>query len=244
VIASAAPAPVDDRTERGAARRRRAAAVDTDFARTGPARVARSIYTATVLRALRATFAPTTVTGAGRLAAGPYVFASNHASHADTMIIVTSLPGRLRRRVVVAAAADYFFPNRVTAVLTALFVGAIPVERDRVSRRTLDLCHRLLGEGWSLILYPEGGRSPDGEIQEFRPGAAWMARRADVPVVPVRLDGTYDVMPKGRALPRRAPVRVTYGEPLVLADGEDARSFGRRIETAVRDLGAISTGQN
>jgi 1-acyl-sn-glycerol-3-phosphate acyltransferase len=202
--------------------------------------VARSIYTATVLRALRALFAPTTTIGAERLAAGPYVFAANHSSHADTMIVVTTLPGRFRRRTVVAAAADYFFPNRVTAVLTAVFVGAIPVERDRVSRRTLDLCHRLLGEGWSLMLYPEGGRSADGEIQEFRPGAAWMARRADVPVVPVRIEGTHDVMPKGRVLPRRAPVRVSYGEPMVPADGEDARSFGRRIEQAVRELGSVS----
>jgi 1-acyl-sn-glycerol-3-phosphate acyltransferase len=237
VIPSPPPARVDAR----AGRRRRAAAVDTDFARRGPARVARSIYTATALRALRAVFAPTTTTGAERLAAGPYVFAANHSSHADTMVIVTTLPGRFRRRVVVAAAADYFFPNRVTAMLTAVFVGAIPVERDRVSRRTLDLCHRLLGEGWSLVLYPEGGRSPDGEIQEFRPGAAWMARRAAVPVVPVRIDGTHDVLPKGRALPRRAPVRVTYGEPVVLTEGEDARSFGRRIEEAVRDLGSLSS---
>jgi 1-acyl-sn-glycerol-3-phosphate acyltransferase len=237
VVAAPSLDPADARTSR----RRRAAAVDTDFARTGPARVARSIYTATALRALRALFAPTTVTGTEHLAAGPYVFAANHSSHADTMIIVTTLPGRLRRRAVVAAAADYFFPNRVTAVLTAVFVGAIPVERDRVSRRTLDLCHRLLGEGWSLVVYPEGGRSPDGEIQEFRPGAAWMARRADVPVVPVRICGTHDVMPKGRTLPRRAPVRVIYGEPLVLRQGENARAFGERIEQAVRDLGGVSS---
>ncbi len=203
--------------------------------------MARSLYTAAVLRPLRAAFAPTTTTGAERLGSGPYVFAANHSSHADTMVVVTTMPGRFRRRVVVAAAADYFFPNRVTALLTAVFVGAIPVERDRVGRRTLDLCHRLLGEGWSLLLYPEGGRSPDGEIQEFRPGAAWMARRAGVSVVPVRIDGTHDVLPKGRAFPHRAPVHVTYGEPLVLADGEDARSFGRRIEQAVRDLGGVSS---
>jgi 1-acyl-sn-glycerol-3-phosphate acyltransferase len=237
VVAGPPLAPTDAR----ASRRRRAAAVDTDFARTGPARVVRSLYTATALRVLRALFAPTTVIGAERLGAGPYVLAANHSSHADTMIIVTTLPGRIRRRVVVAAAADYFFPNRVTAVLTALFVGAIPVERDRVSRRTLDLCHRLLGEGWSLVVYPEGGRSPDGEIQEFRPGAAWMARRAQVPVVPVRIGGTHDVMPKGRGFPHRAPVRVIYGEPLVLREEENAKAFGQRIEQAVRDLGGVSS---
>jgi 1-acyl-sn-glycerol-3-phosphate acyltransferase len=211
--------------------------IDTDFARTRAGGAIRALYTATVLRGLRALFAPTAVEGLERIdAPGPYVIAANHSSHADTMLIVTTLPARIRRRAVVAAAADYFFPNRATAMVTALFVGAIPVERDRAGRRTLDLCHRLLGEGWSLVVYPEGGRSPDGEIGEFKPGAAWIARRAGVPVVPVRIVGAFDVMPKGRTLPRRARVRVIYGEPLVLEVGESARAFGDRIEKAVRDL--------
>jgi 1-acyl-sn-glycerol-3-phosphate acyltransferase len=231
-VVDRAPESVDRRT----ARRRRAAAVDTDFARRRPARVVRAAYTAVAMRTLRLVFAPTTVRGADRLGAGPFVLAANHSSHADTMVIVTTLPSRLRRRVVVAAAADYFFPNRATALVTAVFVSAIPVERDRVSRRTLDLCHRLLREGWSLVVYPEGGRSTDGEIQSFKPGAAWIARRADVPVVPVRIEGTHDVLPKGRVLPRRAPVRVTYGEPLTPRDGEGAREFSDRVEAAVREL--------
>ena len=86
------------------------------------------------------------------------------------------------------------------------------------------------------LLYPEGGRSPDGELREFKPGAAWIARRAGAPVVPVRLIGTHDVLPKGRAFPRRAKVTVRFGSPLTAADGESAKEFNVRIEKAVRSL--------
>ena len=108
-------------------------------------------------------FAPTTVVGRAHVESieGPVVIASNHTSRADTMMIVTTLPGGLRRRMVVAAAADYFFAkNQVQGHVRRHHRRCHPGETDRVNRRTLDLCHRLIGEGWSLILYPEGGRSP------------------------------------------------------------------------------------
>ncbi len=216
--------------------------MDTEFARTPAAVLARSAWVKGPLRGLRAIFAPTTVVGAEHVASieGPVVVASNHASHADTMMILTTLPAALRRRMVLAAAADYFFANRVVGTYTAITVGAIPVERDKVGRSTLDLCHRLLGEGWSLTLFPEGGRSPDGQMGPFKPGAAWIARRAGVPVVPVHLAGTFEVLGKGDSFPRRSPVRVSYGAPLHLAEGEDAKSFGRRVEAAVRELGGLT----
>ena len=75
-------------------------------------------------------------------------------------------------------------------------------------------------------------------MSDFKPGAAWIARRAGVPVLPVHVRGTFDVLPKGRSLPRRSPVTVTFGEMLHRADGEDARAFNTRIEAAVVALDA------
>ena len=212
--------------------------LDTDFARTWPARFVRALYTTLILRPMRAIFAPTTVVDRDNVAdlAGPCVFAANHSSHADTMVVSLALPRRRRARLVVAAAADYFFTKRRTAVFSAVTVPAIPVHRERVQRKTLDLCHRLLGEGWSVLLYPEGGRSADGQLREFKPGAAWIARRAGVPVVPTRIIGTHDVLPKGRSFPKRAKVEVRFGTPLVVEDGESAKEFNVRIEKAVRSL--------
>jgi 1-acyl-sn-glycerol-3-phosphate acyltransferase len=212
---------------------------DKDWVRGGPAQAARAVYNQVAMRGLGAAVAPLDVRGLHRLDGfdGPFVIVANHSSHADTMVIGNALPGRIRRRLVVGAAADYFFTNLAMSTFSTVLVGAIPIDRDRVSRSTLNLCHRLLGEGWSLLLYPEGGRSPDGTMADFKPGAAWIARRADVPVLPVHVAGTFDVLPKGRSLPRRRPVIVTFGEPMSIIDGEDARAFNVRIEAAVTALG-------
>ena len=212
--------------------------IDTDWARTWSSRVVRSLAMRVVFRPFRTLFAPTRVHHRELLAQlkGPAVFVSNHTSHADTLILTTALPRRVRRRVVVAAAADYFFSKTSTARMTALLVGAIPVDRNKVSRATLELCHRLLGEGWSLIIFPEGGRSPDGTLQPFKPGAAWIARRAGVPVVPVHLDGVYHVLPKGQRRPKRHHVDLTFGVPMMVGVDEGAREFNARIEAAVQEL--------
>jgi 1-acyl-sn-glycerol-3-phosphate acyltransferase len=164
------------------------------------------------------------------------VVVANHTSHADTMVLLTTLPRRLRRRLVIAAAADYFFKGGISGFFSSLFFGAIPVDRQGVSRSTLEECHQLLGAGWSLLIYPEGGRSPDGRMQPFKPGAAWIARRAGVPIVPVHLDGAFAVLPKGRSRPRRHHVAVTLGEPMWVRPDEDARAFNRRVQAAVEDL--------
>lgn len=214
---------------------------DTNWARRGPARWIRAWYRGVVLRGMRSTWAPTTVHGAEHLDGldGPVVVVANHTSHADTMVLLTSLPRRIRRRIVVAAAADYFFTGRFTTLFSALFIGAIPVDRARVSRSTLEECHRLLGEGWCLLIYPEGGRSADGEMAPFKPGAAWIARRAGVPVVPVHLDGVHRVLPKGRSWPRRHQVTVRIGVPVQAAEGEDARALNVRVEAAIREMAAL-----
>lgn len=213
---------------------------DTSWARRRPARAVRSLYRGLVLRMMRNVWAPTTVEGLERLDGtdGPVVVVANHTSHADTMVLLTSLPRRLRRRLVVAAAADYFFKGGVSGFFSSLLFGAIPVDRQGVSRSTLEECHQLLGSGWSLLIYPEGGRSPDGEMQPFKPGAAWIARRAGVPIVPVHLDGVHGVLPKGRSWPRRRPVEVTVGEPMWVRPDEDARAFNRRVQARVEELGA------
>ena len=112
---------------------------DTSWARRRPARAVRSLYRGLVLRMMRNVWAPTTVEGLERLDGtdGPVVVVANHTSHADTMVLLTSLPRRLRRRLVVAAAADYFFKGGVSGFFSSLLFGAIPVDRQGVSRSTL-----------------------------------------------------------------------------------------------------------
>lgn len=211
---------------------------DTEWARRYPARLARALIVDHVLRPVVRVLGAPRVHGLDRIDGldGPAIFAANHNSHLDTPLMLTALPDRFRHRAVVAAGADYFFPNRVTGAASALAIGAFPIERLRVSRRSADLAAELLDDGWSLVIFPEGGRSPDGWAQTFRGGAAYLALRTGRPVVPVHLEGTRRVLKRGAKLPSPATVRVTFGAALHPHADEDARSFGPRIERAVAML--------
>ena len=115
---------------------------------------------------------------------GPYIFVANHTSHLDTPIVLSALPPRVRRKTVVAAAMDNFFMDARKAFFTTLMFNAIPIDRHKVNRRSSQLAIDLVEDGWHLLLYPEGGRSPDGNLQEFKGGAAYLADRAHCAVIP------------------------------------------------------------
>ena len=210
----------------------------TDWARTEPARRTRAVLLETVVKPAMTGLAQPTVRGQDRLdgLSGSVIFAANHHSHLDTPLLLTSLPTPWRYKVVIGAAADYFFGTRVTGTLSALMIGAIPIDRSRVSRSSTDLARDLIDEGWSLVVFPEGGRSPDGWGQPFRGGAAFIAKRGNVPVVPVHIEGTGRILRKGRSTPTPSRTTITFGEPLSCGDHEDARSFSERIEARVAEL--------
>ena len=92
-----------------------------------------------------------------------------------------------------------------------------------------------------MLIFPEGGRSPDGWGQPFRGGAAYLSSRCDVPVVPLHIEGTAKILRKGAKRPSPADVRVTFGTPLLPEDGESAIRFAERIERAVAELADEAT---
>lgn len=167
---------------------------------------------------------------------GPLIFVANHHSHLDTALLLTTLPMPWRHELVVAAAADHFFDTGPKAALAAWAYGAVPMERRRTSRRSADRAATLLDDGWSLLIFPEGGRSPDGWGQPHKGGAAYLAVRCGVPVVPVHLHGTGRVLPKGRSVPEPQSVQINIGSPLRPEPDEDARRFAVRVEAGVARL--------
>ncbi|MCU1460380.1 MAG: putative acyltransferase, partial [Acidimicrobiales bacterium] len=213
---------------------------DTDWARRYPARVARAALVDDVFTPIIKVMASPQVSGLDRLASlpddEPVIFAANHHSHFDTTILLTAVPERFRHKLVVAAASDYFFDNRVKGAVWALAIGAFPIERAKVSRKSADDAAQMLDDGWSLIIFPEGGRSPHGWGQPFRAGAAYLAIRCGRAVVPVHLEGTRRVMRKGARLPTPSTVHVTFGRPMRAAEGEDPRVLAVRIEREVAAL--------
>ena len=220
------------------ARARTGVDFDTGWSRRWAARMCRAAIVEGPMRAMVQVLASPRRDGADRLADldGAVIFASNHHSHLDTPLLLTSIPEPWRHKIVVGAASDYFFGNRVAGTTAALAMGAIPIERARVGRRSADLAAGLIDDGWSLLIYPEGGRSPDGWGQRFRGGAAYLSVRCGVPVVPIHVGGTGQILRKGRTVPRPSEATVTFGTPLRPEPGERAPRFAARIEEAVTAL--------
>lgn len=216
---------------------------DTDWARKPAAKVARRVIVSSIIKPLATTIADPQIAGLDRLEGlqGPVIFAANHQSHLDTPVLLTALPPRFRNKVFAAAAADYFFSNRLTGGASALALNAIPVERSKISRRSSEQAGELIGEGWSMIIFPEGGRSPDGWGQPFKGGAAYISAKHQIPVVPVHIWGTDRLLPKGTSRLHLGSTIVTFGRPLVPTPDDDSRSLGPRIEAAVASLADEAT---
>jgi 1-acyl-sn-glycerol-3-phosphate acyltransferase len=216
---------------------------DTSWARRFPARWARVAIIEGLFRPAVRMIAAPEVAGLDRLAAleGPAIFAANHHSHLDTPLMLTSIPEPWRHRLIVGAAADYFFATRLAGAVSALAFNAIPIERLKVTRRSADLAAELIGDEWSMLIFPEGGRSPDGWGQPFRGGAAYLAIRTGAPVVPVHVEGTGRILRKGRRMPKPAATRVTFGAPMRPEEGEDSRRFSSRVESTVAALADEAT---
>jgi 1-acyl-sn-glycerol-3-phosphate acyltransferase len=166
----------------------------------------------------------------------PVIIAANHSSHADTSLILHSLTDVARDRTVVAAAADYWFKHPLLGNIVSLFLNTFPFSRTGGAQAQLHSSSQLLKSGWNLVLFPEGSRSPDGRIQEFKPGVGHLAKETGTPVVPMHIRGAFQIMPRGQKLPLPGPIRVRIGKPMAPEPKEGSREFTARVEKAVRSL--------
>ncbi len=219
-----------------------------------PFRLLRAIAQPAFLLPLTRVFAWISVKGSQNLHGlrGPVIFASNHQSHMDVPVILAALPGRWRRRVATAMAKEFFkahfFPEQHTGKqrfikgleydLSAAFFHAFPLpQREAGARQTLRYAGELIGDGYSVLIFPEGKRTDHGEIAPFRPGVGMMAARLGVPVIPVRLEGVDRVLHQKWKMAKPGPVSVTFGAPMQLS-GDDYKDLTAQVENAVRKLGA------
>jgi 1-acyl-sn-glycerol-3-phosphate acyltransferase len=156
------------------------------------------------------------VTGAGRIPAdGPVILASNHLSFIDSIF----LPLVIERQMVFLAKSEYFTGKGLKGWLTKVFfmgTGQLPIDRSggKASEASLNTGLRVLAEGKVLGIYPEGTRSPDGQMYRGRTGVARMILEARVPVIPVAMIDTEKAMPIGKRLPSIRRIGVIFGEPL------------------------------
>jgi 1-acyl-sn-glycerol-3-phosphate acyltransferase len=160
-------------------------------------------------------YSPLTVEGRNLLPGEPFLLCSNHNSHADSAALMTA-SGRRFHEFALLGASDYFFRSRNMRWILSSLMNVIPIER-RPGPRSLSACltectRFLAREGHILILYPEGTRSLDGEMREFKSGVGWLASELQIPIVPAYIEGSHQILPKGRSFPRPHPIAVRFGE--------------------------------
>ena len=173
---------------------------------------------------------------------GPVIFASNHLSFVDSVVIPVLVP----RKVVFLAKSDYFDSPGVKGALSKAWfegLGMLPVDRDdtKAAMQSLETALQVLAEGHCFGIYPEGTRSRDGRIYRGRTGIGHLVLTAGAPVVPVGLKGTQNIQPVGSKLPRLAKVEVSFGEPIHFGDDYTAMPTGRaRREITDKVMAAIA----
>ena len=163
---------------------------------------------------------------------GPCIIAANHCSYLDPPLVGVAC----RRAIHYLARKSLLNIPVLGSILPQLNV--IPVDQKNADRSALMGAIRVVREGGGVLIFPEGTRSPDGELQPAQPGIGMIVVKTDAPVVPVRIFGSYQAFSRERRIPRRAFVTVVVGRPLrfSLEDGPTRETYQKtsdRIMDAV-----------
>ena len=166
----------------------------------------------------------------------PVLFASNHQLFLDNVLNIQSFPAAIRRRVAIAAAADAW-KHRKWAIINPLLGNGFPFHREGAVRASLENVGKLLDDGWSVLIYPEGKLTIGGPMQPFLSGVGLLAMEAGAPVVPMHLTihrlGSPPLIP----VMRRGSIEIRFGDPIRFAPDTPYDEATRIIEDAVKALG-------
>lgn len=200
-----------------------------------------AVFLKRVIKLIFRAFFGLQVTGVENLPLPPFIIASNHASYLDSFVIASGLPPGVFKSLYYQGIQKYF-SGRLTS-WGARFAQVIPIDPDIHLNKALQLSSYILRNGNCLCIFPEGGRSFDGNIAEFKKGIGMLALKLNVPVVPARIKGTFKILPRGAAWPRRGRIRLAFGRPFSPLDSslrpegvDEYRFFADELRKRVIDL--------
>ena len=176
-------------------------------------------------------------------AAAPYVIAANHETYVDGMFIGAYLPRRHFRKMACIAAKDLEDQHGLLGKLIVRVGRAIAIDRFGNPVRGLIIARKKVDEGNILLVHPEGTRSPDGRLGVFKDGAAYIATKSKVPLLPVFIDGGYEVFSRHMKWPqtkdpktgRRREIILTFGKPFLPKDFKDMREMALALENWMKE---------
>ncbi len=180
----------------------------------------------------------------------PFIITPNHTSHLDTLTVITAL-GQDSHRLWTLAARDYWFGNRLQGWFAHNCLNALPIERDGNFTQFLQdlrMANEVTEQNNGLLIFPEGTRSLDGKLQPFKPGIlSLLIYGQQVPIIPAYIKGAFEVLPKGQNIPKKHPIQIVFGEPLLLEvsqgpeeiaeNSEIYQKFLTELENRVAELG-------
>jgi 1-acyl-sn-glycerol-3-phosphate acyltransferase len=167
------------------------------------------------------------------------IYFANHTSNLDALVVWASLPPHVRALTRPVAARDYWSKGRLRPYLANQVLHAVLIERKRPTAHNNPLADMLdaLGNRYSLIIFPEGGRQAGTEMAPFKGGLFHLAKdRPDVEFIPVLIENMNRILPKGEFLPVPLLGSVSFGAPMKLEPGEEKTVFLKRAQTAVQSL--------
>src|ERR1043166_1338451 len=193
------------------------------------------------------------VNGAEQLAKvnGPALLISNHVTDVDAGLILSALPWRWRSRLAIAMQGellrDWRYPvgklpwylrlkGRVAYVLAAALFNVFSIPRQSGFRQSFGYAGEAVDRGWSVLIFPEGAETKDGEIQPFKAGIGLLASELNVPVIPIKIDGLFEMKQQRQLFAPSGAVSVTFGDPITFSR-DTPEEITSELERRMRELG-------
>lgn len=189
---------------------------------------------------------------------GPLLIISNHITSSDIGFLLWALPARFRHRLAVAMLGEMLEAMRhpppewnrlrrwieqVTYVLVVALFHVFPLPQRSGFRESFEFAGECADRGYSVVVFPEGGRTPDGKLAPFRSGIGLLANNLNLPVLPMRIDGLYPLKLRHQRFSRRGTVRVTIGAPVRFEPGANPEEIARELRKRVEALEWSSEAQ-
>jgi len=182
---------------------------------------------------------------------GPVLIVSNHVTQLDVAFVLAALPRCFRHRLAVAMMGELLqemrhpdpdtvflkrWVSRIKYGLVVALFNAFPLPQKTGFRGSFSFAGESLDRGNSILVFPEGGRTRDGKIQSFQAGIGILATNLNVPVVPVRIDGLYEIKKEGKKFARPGEIKVTLGKAVRYQAGTDPSEIAKELESIVAGL--------
>lgn len=196
------------------------------------------------------------IRGRGNLRAlqGPVLVISNHVTYLDIAWILPALPAGIRNTLAIAMRGERLadmrgpasakglferFMERLRYFLALSLFNVFPLPRESGFLQSFRFTGNLVDRGWNVLVFPEGRTTEDGKMAHFRTGIGLLAKQLQIPVVPMYLDGLFDLKQAERIMTRPGHVRVTIGAPVRFSHDDEPEDIARELERRVRELQSV-----